>query len=241
MSKIEWDDIKEIQTQNSGGDTNKESVYAELKEGANHFRIASDEKHVTMVYFAWGRFMKSADELGAENPVCPLAKEKDEKNNYFRARPYYLFKVIERRSKKLRVLRVGRQVAHNIKMFATQEGWGSPTNYDINIQKGPRGSQPLYIVIPSAPKPMSAEDKELVANDAIDLAKHAKPSKVEWVQDFITKFKPGAKETTTTATASATAKTKPQTQKTAPAVKEPEVSNDFEDPSNEIDAEFENI
>lgn len=186
MSVVSWDDIKEIPVSGqSNFSGEKEQVYAELKEGSNFFRIIEEQVRCVLMYYAFGRFQKSSDEFGSSEETCPLSKEKDEKGIYYKARPYYLFKAIDRQAGKVKILRVGRQVANNMKACATDKKWGPLIGYDINIRKGARGQQPLYIVMPDPKSDLSEEDKEMIAGDMLKLEKYDKPAMREWVDKFI--------------------------------------------------------
>lgn len=241
MSKaIDWKDVKDnAPSGGAGGGRRGESPYAELQEGANYFRVVSQKFYGTLMYYAWGRFQKSADEYGSDESICPLGQEKDEKGQFFKARPYYLFKAIERSTGKLKILRVGRQLAQMMKTYATSESWGPLANYDICITKGPKGAQPLYMVAPIPPKPLSEEDKELIANDTIDLEKHAAPTQVKWVQKFIDDHH-GARRPPQEKAAAPTPRA-PARKPAAEPAPAPQVSNDFSDESGSLDDDFENI
>lgn len=224
MAKLNWSDFKGPQ-KNFKGQGSGESIYANMAEGNNYYRVISNEFYGSLVYFAWKKYQRSADEYGSSESICPLAQEKDEDGEYFRARPNFLFKVIERSSGKVKVLRVPRQVANMMRTYATSSDWGPLTGYDICIEKGARGSNPLYMVKAIPPKPLSAEDQELIANDTLDLAKAAQPAKVDWVKEFIKRNKPQTGQSSQPARASGSAKTQAAPKQEAPQTA---VDNDFE-------------
>lgn len=235
MSKMSWGDVKDAS--GPGTNTNRtESAIAELQEGPNFFRVISEDFYGILMYYAWNRFQKSSDAFDADEIKCPLSKEKDERGIPYRARPYYLFKVIDRRAGKIKILRVGRQVAQMMKSFATSENWGPLTNYDICIQKNSKGAKSLYYMVMPMPKELSKEDKELIANDTLDIEKYSKPANVEWVQKFIAQHKGGAE-----APAKTSNKPQPAAKPAAPKKPEPEVTDDFTEESGSVDDDFENL
>jgi hypothetical protein len=185
MSKISWNDIPEPKA--GGNNSDQKSVFATLEVGSNFFRIATNEMHRVMMYWAMGKMIKSADRYGTrqDDRVCPLAKEKDDKGKNYRARPYYLFKAIERSSGEVKVLRVSEQVAQALKEYATSDEWGDLTQYDIKIVRRPKGTNPLYLVQAQPPKPITTEEQALVEGSNIDLEKFARPAKVETIEKFI--------------------------------------------------------
>lgn len=237
MSKLSWDDIKETPPPSGGKREGGESPYVELKDGANYIRVVDDKTfYAVLMYYAYGRFQKSADEFGSSGN-CPLANEVDEKGDNYRARPYFLFKVIDRSKDKLKVLRVGKQVLDMMKIQAKKPNWGPLTGYDLCITKRKKGENPLYLVAPEPKAPLSEEDEMLIKNDNINLEALSKPAKVEWVQKFIDEHKAGAQRSrsgnskeNTSSNVRSGSNNNAQKPRTPPAkAVEPEVSDDFQD------------
>jgi hypothetical protein len=243
MSKLQFKDIKETGTPGHKRDPGDPSIYIPLEEGSNYVRIAEEDFCGVMMYYAYGRFQKSADPYGAAESICPLAKERDEKGDFYKARPYFLFKAFDRRTGKIGILRVGKQLTLLMKKRAAHKSLGPLTQYDICIEKGPKGAQPLYDVIPEPKTPFTDEELAMIAADKIDLEQAAKPAKVEWVNEFIEKNKANAQKTRGNAPAATTEKPRNTSTKRAPK-EEPEVNNEFvgkTEVSNEFDDDFENI
>lgn len=172
MSKIQygevenWDDL-EI---NSGG-------FMKLEEGKNIVRVITNPYQFMV---AW-----VTDESGANKKIksaiknCPLVKlgHKIQKRWYIG--------VIERKTNSAKILEVSAQILTSIKSLVKDPDWGPVANYDININRGPKGSQPLYTVFPKPPTQLSDEDKIMIKafQEDVDLNKMVQPPTPEEVAE----------------------------------------------------------
>lgn len=240
MSKIAWKDVKgEANRSNTGGRRDEGSIYADIDEGSNYYRVINDDIFACKVYWAWGKYQKSSDPWEATESTCALSKEKDDKGVFFKPRPYYYLEVIERKSGKVKCLRIPKAVATTLNTnYINDKHWGSLTKYDICIVKGDKNSNPLYKVSAVPPTPLSVEDEELVKQSTINLDKVSQPATPEKVKEFIDNHYNPSKNTS-----SAPQKSSAPQRPSAPVASkkpEPEVSNEFEDSSSSND-EFENL
>lgn len=236
MTALTWDDIPDPRTKGSSGPRG-ESVIADIEVGSNFFRIVDNQFERTLIYWAFGGMQKSADEFDTrfEDRICPLTKELDEKGEPYRPRPYYLFKALDRRSGQIKILRVSQQVAQNLKELAKSGSWGDLTRYDVNITRRPKGTNPLYLVMPSPPTELTAEEKALVAASELNLKNLARPAKVEWVQKFIDDRKNGKRSAQPSTGAERPAASR------APAKPAPVVDNDFSLGTDDFNVDIDNI
>lgn len=96
------------------------------------------------------------------------------------------------------VLDFGKQIMKGIKAYQKNPDFGENVHlYDLTITKGPKGSQPLYTVQASPPKPLSDGDKAVAKTinkkeidgkenpDYIDLEERCKPLKVETIRKIL--------------------------------------------------------
>jgi hypothetical protein len=126
--------------------------FMNLEEGSNVVRVVTSPYQF---YVAWtqdasgqNRKIRSA----VEN--CPLAKRGD------KIQPRWYIGVLDRRSNQPKILEVGRQIFQQVVALRKRDKWGDPRGYDVNIERQPKGSQPLYVVLP---EPKEALTKDEVA------------------------------------------------------------------------------
>lgn len=74
----------------------------------------------------------------------------------------YVLKIIDRATGRICQLHVDQELYDMITYYEQSKSWGSSTRYDLCIHKYAKGHNPLYIVSPCPPKPLSAEDQELI-------------------------------------------------------------------------------
>jgi hypothetical protein len=96
----------------------------------------------------------------------------------FKRRPRWLVKVLDREDGQFKLLEIGSQIYNGIKNLYLDEDWGPVTQYDVTVDRGAPGQQPLYRV---TPRPKSALESEFQApfqefNDRIDMTKLTQPA-----------------------------------------------------------------
>ena len=95
--------------------------------------------------------------------------------------------MINRKSDRCAILEIGPQILKQIVGLNKKEKWGDPRKYDVDVERQPKGSQPLYIISPD-PKEKLTEDevamvKEFLAR--IDLEKMTAVPSVDEVREKI--------------------------------------------------------
>lgn len=111
---------------------------------------------------------------------CPLCKRG------VKAQYRWYIGVIDRTSGAAKILEISSQIYKGIKDHVSDPDWGDVRKYDINIKRGPKGSQPLYTVLGSPKKSnFSTEEKELIANfmERVDISKFTQPPTPEEVSE----------------------------------------------------------
>ena len=160
-----WEDA-EVSTPND---------FMNLKEGNNVVRVTTNPYQF---FVAWVK-----DATGANRKIrsalenCPLVKA----GHKLQTRWY--IGVLDRTTSQPKVLEISSQVFTAIKNYVSDPDWGDITQYDINIKRGPKGSQPLYTVLPKKPRPLEAEEKEAIArfSERVDISKFTQPPTPEEV------------------------------------------------------------
>jgi len=129
--------------------------FMNLEEGSNPVRLLGSPYQF---YIHWTK-----DETGANRKVrcaldgCPLCQRGE------RASARWYVPVINRKTGRCAILEVGPQIFKQVLGLNKKDKWGNPKKYDLDIERQPKGSQPLYIV--------STEPKEKLSEDEVGMAK----------------------------------------------------------------------
>ena len=163
IGKVSWEEADVQQ---------KSSDFAQMKdEGDYDFRI------FTSPYQFYSHWTKDA--TGKDKKVhcavddCPVC-ERGEK-----ASARWFIGVINRKTNKCEILEIGSQVYQQLLVLAKNPKWGDPKGYDITITRKPKGSNPLYAVVPNPKTAFSDEEKTMAKEftGRVDLVKlSASPS-----------------------------------------------------------------
>lgn len=142
------------------------------------------------------------------NDQCPVNIEKTKTPcGGTQADARFYLKVIDKEDGEIKVLDVGKQIVNGIGELISNPEYGHCKNYDITINKGPKGSMPLYTVTAARQNtPITDEENVLIANsdnkeheDYIDLEGRSQPLTAETLGKILglvekTAAKPAAKE-----------------------------------------------
>ncbi|KKN37890.1 hypothetical protein LCGC14_0758990 [marine sediment metagenome] len=140
--------------------------FMNLEEGTNPVRLITSPYQF---YIHWTKDATDANrKVRCALEGCPVCQ------NGERATARWYVNVINRKTERCAILEIGPQIFKQILGLAKKEKWGDPRRYDLDIERQPKGSQPLYIVQPDGTKEPLADDekgmvKEFLAR--IDLAK----------------------------------------------------------------------
>ena len=178
---------------NTGGDR-PEVPFLRLSQGKNKVRIMSNP---LQTYIHWVENTEGKRRPFGSPIEDPALVQQLEDAGFARKRSWYL-KVLDRMDGEFKVLQIGPQIYNGIKGLYNDEDWGPVTKYDITINRGPKGSQPLYSVLPSNKNPL--EDNFVGSWEAFeevygDLSRLTQPAKPERVREFMG-WEEGAKVTT---------------------------------------------
>jgi hypothetical protein len=151
----------------------KRSDFMKLSEGENVIRVMSNP---IKGYVHWIKTRDGKDRKIISPAGSPELVRKLEEAGY-KVQPSYMIKVLDRSDKKFKLLEVGPQIFKGIQMLNSNQKWGKVTAYDISINKGPKGTQPLYNVTPNPKEPLesSFQKKYSEFNDSVNLDKLTSP------------------------------------------------------------------
>lgn len=175
--QVNWSDVQDSKKADS-------SEFLRLSPGPNRVRI------LTLPYqYQQHKLMDGKKFLGRVNcagdgcAACKLAEEQGGK-----AKTRWYLGVIERKTGMYKILDVGYALFKLIQNLAQdEENWGPTENYDIVISQDPNAPPiSFYSVLPTAKKPMTAED--LAIKDDIkydELERRVEPPSVEKVAERV--------------------------------------------------------
>ena len=131
------------------------SDFMRLLEGNNVVRVFTKPYQF---YVCWVK-----DTTGANRKVkssvknCPLIKRGE------KVQARWLLGVLDRKAGgKAKILEVSSQIMTGIRTLVNDTDWGNPTGYDVNVERGAPGKNPLYHVISKPHKPLTDEDKAAI-------------------------------------------------------------------------------
>lgn len=163
--QVEWGDAK------TGGN----SEFMKLEQGHNVVRV------FTLPYQFQVCWLKDAS--GANRKLRPALKDCPLAMRGEKIQTRWYVGAVNRKTNRAEILEIGQQILNQIKALADDPDWGKPINYDIDIVRGPKDSQPLYNVVSKPPKPLSEEDQALIKAflETTDLEKMTVPPTAEEV------------------------------------------------------------
>jgi hypothetical protein len=171
-----WDD----------GDVSGPNDFMNLVEGNNNVRVVTNPYQFIVHW--------TKDTSGSNRKIrcaidnCPLCR------SGVKSQTRWYVGVIERVNGQVKLLEIGSQIYKGIKDYIKSEEWGDMFKhswgeimaYDINIKRGPKGTQPLYTVMGSPKmKDISTEEASVVEGflERVDISKFTQPSTPEEVAE----------------------------------------------------------
>lgn len=153
--------------------------FMSLEEGSNVVRLISSPYQF---YIHWTKdATDSTRKVRCALNDCPLCQRGE------KATARWYVAVINRKNDKPSVLEMGPQIFKQIVGLSKKKKWGDPKRYDIDIERQPKGSQPLYVVSPEPKEPLSDEEKAMVKEFAenTDLNKMVVAPSPEEVREMV--------------------------------------------------------
>ena len=151
-----------------GAEAPKENTnYLKLIEGTIKFRVVSD---AIWGYEYWTEANKPvrSREFIKDKPADIKLKA----DNSYEIKHFWAFKVIDREDGRVKIFEITQNgVKRDIEALLQDADWGDPKGYDIKITGTGKRMERRYSVIAVPHKPLTAEEKSLVARMEIDLEK----------------------------------------------------------------------
>jgi len=151
-----------------------------LDEGSNLVRVVTSPYQF---YVVW-----TVDASGQKRKVrsavkgCPLVQRGE------KAQARWYLGVLDRKKEgKPSILEIGPQIFKQILGLSKMDVWGDPKEFDIDIKRQPKGSQPLYIVSPIPHKALSADETGAITEfeGRVDFVKMTEPPTPEQVREMV--------------------------------------------------------
>jgi hypothetical protein len=139
--------------------------YLKLIEGSIKFRTVSEP------IFGWEYWTENNKPVRLhEDPKTKPSDVRLEKDGSYTVKHFWAFKVIDREDGMVKIFEITQNsIKGDITKLLENADWGDPQAYDITIIGTGKGLERRYTVQPSPHKPLTAEEKSLVARTEIDL------------------------------------------------------------------------
>lgn len=178
-------------TESTGGNTataGKDS-FLRLSPGSNIVRLVTAPHAYYQHKFEltggkkWGYRLNCSDP--DHNKDCVVCQSGN------KAKRRWFIGVIERKTGLYKILDIGYAVFQGIKKYASDDDWGDPSQYDIDIVVDPKaGPMNFYSVVCKPKKPLSADDikKKEDADPTTDLSRRTLPPDAEKTKEKYNSF-----------------------------------------------------
>lgn len=163
--------------------------FMKLEEGNNPVRVFTSPYQFYTVWTKDAAGKQRKIRSAVEN--CPLVQRGEKPV----ARWY--IGVINRKNGKPCILEIGPQIYKQILSLRKKPAWGDPRHYDIDVERKPRGEQPLYVVAPEPKEPLTDEEKSSIKEflSRVDLVKMTEAPTPEEVRIQLGEMEPSAGQT----------------------------------------------
>jgi len=168
---------------NAGDVGGPKSDFMRLEEGESVVRVMGNP---VQFYIHWVT-TPDGSKRKVNSPVDAPELVRRLEDSGFRRQARWLVKVLDRSDNEFRLLEVGSQIYNGIRALYNNQKWGKVTAYDVSINRGPKGSQPLYGVTPNPKEALGAEFKTafVAFNDRLNVEKIITPSTPEFICELM--------------------------------------------------------
>lgn len=151
--------------------------FMRLEEGSNVVRIFTKPFQFYVIWTADATGKQRKFRSAIEN--CPLVQRGET------PQARWFVGALDRRNNKPMVLEIGTQIYKQILGLKKKKAWGDPRTYDIDIERQPKGSQPLYVVSPEPKSSLTNDEKGAIKEflSRVDLVKLTEPPTPEEVRE----------------------------------------------------------
>jgi|TARA_R110001583_G_scaffold16234_28_gene66389 hypothetical protein len=168
---------------NSGDVGGPKSDFMRLEEGESVVRVMGNP---VQFYIHWVT-TPDGSKRKVNSPVDAPELVRRLEDSGFRRQARWLIKVLDRTDNEFKLLEVGSQIYNGVRALYNNQKWGKVTAYDVSINRGPKGSQPLYGVTPNPKEALGTEFKSAFVsfNDRVNVDKMITPSTSEFICELM--------------------------------------------------------
>ena len=176
--EIDWNEADLPSPKGSG-----KNDYIRLKEGENVVRIMGNP---VQTYIHW-LTLPDGSQRKIVSPSSNPALVRRLEDAGFRRQPNWIIKVLDRSDDEFKLLEVGNQIYKGIQTLYNNPKWGKVTGYDVSINRGPKGQQPLYSVTPNPKESLETSFKQKFVdfNDRVNIDKLISPIPSEEIEKML--------------------------------------------------------
>jgi len=182
MSKVVFGEIDWNSGDVSDGSSQRND-FMRLEQGKSRVRVMGNP---VQFYIHWldtpdGKKRKVNSPISDANLVRRLG------DAGFGRKARWMVKVLDRADGQFKLLEIGSQIFNGIKNLYLDEDWGPVTTYDVTIDRGSPGQQPLYRVTPRPKSDLEASFKDAYEsfNDRMDVSKLTQPAEPDSVRELM--------------------------------------------------------
>ncbi len=169
----------EVDWNSADSESSQKSDFARLTEGENIVRVMGNPVQFYIHWVTGPDGTKGKINSPANHPELVRRLE----DSGFKRQARWFVKILDRTDDEFRLLEIGPQIYNGIKSLYNNSRWGKVTAYDITVNRGPKGQQPLYSVTPNPKEALSSDFKSKFVefNDRVNLEKLITPATSEAV------------------------------------------------------------
>lgn len=151
--------------------------FMRLEEGSNVVRIFTKPNQFYVIWCQDATGKQRKFRSAVEN--CPLVQRGE------KPQARWFVGAINRKNGRPSILEIGPQIYKQILGLRKKSAWGDPRAYDIDIERQPKGSQPLYVVSPEPKSQLTNDEKGAIKEflSRVDLVKMTEPPTPEEVRE----------------------------------------------------------
>lgn len=178
FGEIDWNSGA---TPTGGG--GRASDFMRLVEGENVVRVMGNPTQ----YFVHWVTTADGSTRKINSPIDDADLVRRLEDEGYRRQARWIVKVLDRTDDTFKLLEIGSQIYNGIRALFNHPKWGKVTQYDLSVNRGPKGSQPLYNVNPNPKEALPATFKQsyLDFNDRVNLEKIITPSSSATINEMM--------------------------------------------------------
>ncbi len=142
-----------------------QSNYFKFKKGKNKFRAVGS---AVVGYEYWNTENKPV-RLKEYPQSIPSDIRVEESGKVSEVKYFWAFPVLDRADNTIKLIEITQKgILRDLESLITNEDWGTPKEYDVTVERSGDGLKTEYTVNPSPHKPLTDQEKQLIANTKVN-------------------------------------------------------------------------